>query len=104
MNSVLQLWIGILLATACAFAQNTVSGRVVDAQGKAVPAAAISLRTADGVRMYATSDPQGRYRISRVRDGVYQIGARSPGLYSKPQTITIASDAEHEIVVSELEA
>jgi hypothetical protein len=105
MNRVLRVWIGIALAVGCVFAQNSVSGHVVDAQDNVVPAAAISLQTASGLRLNGTADSEGQYRIEGVRDGVYRIEARSPGLHSRPETITIAGVAvEHEIVLSELES
>ena len=78
---------GALLAALCAHAASSVSGRVVDPQGNVVAAATVTLQTASGYSLTATSDAEGRYRISAVHDGDYQIQAESPGLSGAGQKL-----------------
>ena len=92
-----------LLAAMCANAESNVSGRVLDLQGNAVPAATVKLKTPSGYSLTATSDAEGRYRISAVTDGVYQIKAESPGLSSAGQKLTVSgASVEKDVVLSQL--
>jgi outer membrane receptor protein involved in Fe transport len=100
-----RLWLlaGTLLAAFCAYAESSVSGRVLDPQSNAVPAATVRLETPSGYSLTATSDPEGRYQIPAVPDGAYLIKAESPGLSSTPQKLTVAGSAvEQNVVLSEL--
>ncbi len=79
-----------LLAAISAFADCTVSGRVVDAQGRAVPLAIVRLETASGYSIRADSDNQGHYEFAAVPDGTYKLKAESPGLSSAGQTLAVS--------------
>jgi outer membrane receptor protein involved in Fe transport len=103
MNSWGRVLGGTLLAVMAAYAGGDVSGSVLDPRGNAVPAATVRLESASGYALGATSDGEGRYRISAAPDGVYQITAESPGLSSADQKLTIRGDAiEQDIVLSQL--
>jgi outer membrane receptor protein involved in Fe transport len=94
---------GTLLVALCAYAESSVSGRVVDPQGNAVPAATVRLETPSGYALTATSDAEGHYQIAAVPEGVYRITAESPGLSNTPQKLTVAGSAvEQNVVLSEL--
>jgi hypothetical protein len=86
-----------------AFAQSSVSGRVVDPQGNVVAAATVTLQTASGYSLTATSDAEGHYRISAVHDGDYQIQAESPGLSGAAQKLILrGASVEKDVVLSHL--
>src|SRR5579872_1221591 len=73
----------VLLSCASAFAQQTtgsVSGRVVDQQGAAVPGATVTAKsTATGFTRNETSDAEGVYRVSALPVGTYDITAELSG-------------------------
>ncbi len=73
----------VLLFCASAFAQQTtgsVSGRVVDQQGAAVPGATVTAKsTATGFSRNDTSDAEGVYRVSALPVGTYDITAELSG-------------------------
>ena len=97
------LLIETLFAAMCAYAETTVSGRVLDPQGNAVPAATVTLQTASGYSQTAATDAEGRYRISAVTDGVYRIQAESPGLSSAARKLTVSgASVELDVVLSQL--
>ncbi len=94
---------GALLAALCAHAESSVSGRVVDPQGNVVAAATVTLQTASGYSLTATSDAEGHYRISAVHDGDYQIQAESPGLSGAAQKLILrGASVEKDVVLSHL--
>src|SRR5437763_423861 len=75
------------LALACltvARAQDrgaTLSGRVTDAQGAALPGATVTLyaRSRTQLRLSATADAQGAYRFERLAPGAYLVEAAARG-------------------------
>jgi outer membrane receptor protein involved in Fe transport len=99
-----RLLLGVsLLAAIYAHAASSVSGRVLDPQGNVVAAATVTLQTASGYSLTATSDAQGRYRISAVSDGIYQIKAESPSLTSTDQKLSVTgASVEKDLVLSQL--
>jgi hypothetical protein len=73
----------LLFAASAAFAQSgtsTVRGTVEDAQGNAVPGAAVTL--ADDERQFSrtqTTDGEGGYTFSAVPPGAYRLEVEAPG-------------------------
>ena len=75
------------LALACpgaALAQDrgaTLSGRVTDAQGAAIPGATVTLyaRSHTQLRLSATTDAAGAYRIGQLAPGAYLVEAEAEG-------------------------
>ena len=65
----------MIAAATLAFGQSSVSGKVFDPQGRAVPAATIHLETASGYSISTTSDREGRYRFAPVPNADYQLRA-----------------------------
>ena len=90
-----------LLATAPAFAQSTLSsitGRVVDKTGAAIPAAKINIRNTDiGTIRTLTSTHDGSFRADGLLPGAYVLEARGSGLTARPPlrlTITLGSSRQ----------
>jgi hypothetical protein len=73
----------LLLTCATAFAQGTtgtVSGRVVDQQGSAVPGATVTAKSAaTGFSRSEVSDAEGVYRLSALPVGIYDVTTELPG-------------------------
>ena len=77
-----------LVFAAAAHAQfarglGTLEGTVVDAQGKAVPDASVTIQTSDGLRPHAThTDASGHFAFARFDAGQYDVRAYSGGQFS----------------------
>jgi hypothetical protein len=73
----------LLLACASAFAQQTtgtITGRVVDQQGAAVPGVTVTAKSAStGFTRTETSDAEGIYRLSAIPVGIYDVTAELQG-------------------------
>src|SRR5437879_12329711 len=73
----------VLLACAPAFAQQTtgsVTGRVVDQQGAAIPGATVTARSGTtGFTRTETSDAEGLYRLNALPVGIYEVTAELQG-------------------------
>jgi hypothetical protein len=73
----------VLLTCASAFAQQTtgtITGRVVDQQGAAVPGATVTAKSAStGFTRTETSDTEGVYRLAALPVGVYEVNAELQG-------------------------
>ena len=73
----------LLLTCASAFAQQTtgtVTGRVVDQQGSAVPGATVTAKsTTTGFTRTEVSDAEGVYRLSALPVGIYDVTAELQG-------------------------
>ena len=73
--------VGLLLATAPVFAQETTSslrGTVVDATGAPLPGVQVDAEGPLG-KLTAVTDANGEYRIPRAQPGTYQITAKLQG-------------------------
>jgi hypothetical protein len=86
-------WVGVILAlltcafTASASAQDTagtISGRIVDAQGLALPGVAVTVTGAQGVRA-TVSDAEGRFTVPFLTPGTYVVRAELQGFSSMEQ-------------------
>ena len=64
----------LMLLAVAAQAGTSVSGRVVDPQGHAVPAATVKIETSSGFVLSTNSDAEGRYRFVSIKPGAYPWG------------------------------
>src|SRR5579863_3179802 len=72
-------WFGVSNLDAQA-ATATIQGAVTDASGAAVPDAKIDIRnTGTGAAVSATSNAQGRFVVSNLNPGAYDLGASKAG-------------------------
>src|SRR3954471_19339785 len=73
----------LLIACVSSFAQQTtgtITGRVVDEQGAAIPGATVTAKSAStGFIRTETSDAEGIYRLSALPVGVYDVTAELQG-------------------------
>ena len=73
----------LLLTCASVFAQQTtgtVTGRVLDQQGAAVPGTSVTAKSAStGFTRSEVSDGEGVYRLSALPVGVYEVNAELQG-------------------------
>src|SRR5436305_12612720 len=73
----------VLLGCAPAFAQQTtgsVTGRVVDQQGSAVPGATVTAKSpSTGFTRTEASDAEGLYRLAALPVGIYEVTAELSG-------------------------
>ncbi len=61
----------------------TVQGTVVDARGKPVAEASVTIQTSDGLKPHAThTDSSGHYEFARFDAGQYDLRAYSKGQFS----------------------
>jgi|SRR5579863_900460 len=61
----------------------TMEGTVVDAHGKPVAGATVTMQTSDGSRPYAThTDAYGHFQFTRYETGQYDLRAYSKGSFS----------------------
>jgi len=78
------------LLSTCAFAGSSISGRVLDPQGKLVPGAALHLDSPAGFHADSATDREGRYTFSDVPDGAYRLRTDVSGLVSVEVSVTVA--------------
>jgi outer membrane receptor protein involved in Fe transport len=94
--SVLSLTAALLTAALPAQAQlttGTITGRILDPGGGAVPGAAVEAVNADsGFIRRATSDETGNYRLAALPVGDYQLGAEVTG-FSRVSRMVVVSIA-----------
>ncbi len=73
-------------------AQTTLSGKIVDPQGKAVPQASVVLLFSNDIEAMKTrSSDTGEYIFLNVPAGTYVVAATAPGLRTIRENITIKS-------------
>ena len=84
----------------------TLAGIVLDAHGKPVADASVTIQTSDGLKPHAThADADGRFEFTRWATGQYDLRAYSNGAFSewakrilirsnKTTTITLRLEAE----------
>jgi hypothetical protein len=81
----------------------SVSGRVTDPQGAAVPGAAVTARhTETNVSREATTDDQGRFRFPYLNVGTYEVVVRLSGFadLTRRLTLTVGSAFDLPITLS----
>jgi outer membrane receptor protein involved in Fe transport len=72
-------------ATALAQTTGTITGRIVDSQGLAVPGATVTVTGAQGSKT-ATTDTDGRFQIPYLTPGTYSVKAELQGFKSVAQS------------------
>ena len=83
--------LGTLLIASLAFVAaaqkvpiGTLEGTVLDAQGKPVPDASVTIQTSDGLHPHAThTDADGHFQFTRWMTGQYDLRAYSNGVFSE---------------------
>jgi hypothetical protein len=61
----------------------TITGTVLDANGKPVPAASVSCNSSAGIRArVAHTDKNGHYRVTGLKEDSYDLRASAKGAYS----------------------
>ncbi len=72
----------------------TISGRVLDAEGRPVQGVSVAALGLDGFVSYQTSDPRGEYRMPRLSPGRYRVRAAPETVHLPPE---IRSDGTTEM-------
>lgn len=80
----------LLVVSASAQAQ-TLSGRVVDPDGRAVANAELIVSGSSATPLRARATADGRFELANLGPGRYRIVATAPGLVSDPQTIDLTT-------------
>src|SRR5204862_7062793 len=79
----------------------SVSGRVVDAQGAAVPGAAVTAREIEtNVVRDTVTDQEGRFRLPYVKVGRYTIGVTLAGFAEATRTLTLTVGSAFELPIT----
>lgn len=92
-----------LLAGSALWAASEVSGRVMDAQGRIVPGATVTLEASGGLRRNAKTDGEGRFRFAAAADGEYRLRATAPGLFSRAVNVALrGKPVVEDVVLSQL--
>ncbi|HWS89742.1 MAG TPA: TonB-dependent receptor [Pyrinomonadaceae bacterium] len=94
----------ILLAAAGAFAQasrTSVSGRVLDPNGAAVPGARVALRQArTNVEFTAAADGAGAYSFKDLAPGAYTLSASGEGFAPASREVALAAGEARDLEVT----
>ena len=74
----------VAVAAYSAVPIGTLAGTVLDAHGRPVASAAVTIQTSDGLKPFAThTDSAGHFRIERLETGQYDVRASSNGFISE---------------------
>ena len=80
--------------------QATLSGRVVDAQGGAIPGVLVTARqTATNVMLQAVTEANGRFRFSYLKIGNYEVRARLQGFKENARTLTLSAGSAFDLSI-----
>jgi hypothetical protein len=81
--------------------QATISGRVIDPQGRSVPGAQVSARqTATNVTVEATTDADGRFRFPYLRIGQYELRAHLDGFEDHTRTLALSAGSAFDVAMT----
>lgn len=81
--TLLILTLGLSTALQADVPHGTMAGTVVDAHGKPVAGATVTMQTSDGAKPYAThTDASGHFEFVRYRPGQYDLRAYWKGMFS----------------------
>ncbi len=70
---------------------SSLTGRVSDASGAAIPRAAIGITNEDTAQQRSTmTDSEGRYRVISIAPGRYKVTATSPGFAPVTRVVSLA--------------
>lgn len=102
------IFLRLVMATLCLSAAlpanvstGTMAGTVLDAHGKPVAGATVTMQTSDGTRPYAThTDAHGRFEFTRYKTGQYDLRAYAKGMFSDwTKRISIRSGKTTEVTL-----
>jgi hypothetical protein len=80
--------------------QATISGRVFDSQGTAVPGTTVSVRQIDtNVTVQATTEADGRFRFPYLKIGPYELRARLQGFKENARTLVLSAGSAFDISI-----
>ena len=107
-RTALVLWVLVLvlgLARPVAAQQTvdvgSISGRILDASGSAVPGASITAtHDATNVATTATSDADGRFRFPYLRIGSYQVTVTLSGFADATRRLTVSAASAFELPIT----
>jgi outer membrane cobalamin receptor len=88
-----------LLAVATDAGAASLSGRVVDPDGRPVANAEVIVSGASAAPLEARTDAEGRFDLPSVDAGKYHIVASAPGLVSDVKTIDVGNDTTIDIAL-----
>lgn len=75
--------LGMAIAASARIATGTLAGMVLDAHGKPVAGAIVTIQTSDGRQPHAThTDAAGRFAFARYSAGQYDLNAQFRGDFS----------------------
>lgn len=91
----------VLGASVCAAPTTAVRGRVVDESGAVLVGASVALFGTGGVPLATgTTDGEGRFVLSGVAPGRYELVARQPGLESASASVDASESAPVDVVLT----
>lgn len=80
--------------------QGAISGRVLDAQGAAIPGVTVTAQqTATNVAVQAITGDDGRFRFPYLRIGTYQVRAVLQGFKENVRTLTLSAGSAFEVSI-----
>src|SRR5262245_14096688 len=81
--------------------QGTISGRVLDQQGAAVPGASVTARQTDtNVTVEATTDGDGRFRFPYLRIGPYELRAKLQGFNEHARSVVLSAGSAFDLSIT----
>ncbi|MGB9067439.1 MAG: carboxypeptidase-like regulatory domain-containing protein [Candidatus Acidiferrales bacterium] len=77
------------------------TGTVVDAKGRPVAEATVTMQSSDGKKPYAThTDADGHFRFTRYETGQYDLRAYSSGMFSEwTKRVSIRSQKTTDVIL-----
>ena len=96
-------WLAIATAVAAqeTINQGTISGRVLDPQGAAIPGALVTVRQSDtGVTIEAGTDANGRFRFPYLRIGPYELRAKIEGFAEHARTLVVSAGSAFDLSIT----
>jgi hypothetical protein len=89
-NSTAKILFMILMMCGTASAQQAViTGQVIDSQGAAIPAAAVSALNANGASYQTVSDKNGDFQFPGLAAADYTVKAEAPGFAPTMEKLTL---------------
>ena len=95
------LALGTVVAAQETINQGTISGRVLDPQGGAVPGALVTVRQTDtGVTIEANTDDAGRFRFPYLRIGPYELRAKLEGFQEHARSLVLSAGSAFDLAIT----
>lgn len=99
-SSVWLVFLCSLFGVTAAQAQTIpLTGRVVSAAGRPVPAAEVVIQSSAGASSTTVADATGRFEFAAVEPGEYRLTARSIGLSPVAQRLTVSGNGALDVTV-----